>query len=55
MGLNENSKEPGDDQSFGAFLAFIEKDVCEHPASLTPVSEEQMRKIEELTKEVRLD
>ncbi|HYC02509.1 MAG TPA: type II toxin-antitoxin system PrlF family antitoxin [Azospirillaceae bacterium] len=38
-----------------AFLAFLEKDMLEHPERLIPLTEEDMRRTAELTKDVVVD
>jgi antitoxin PrlF len=47
--VNNQDTEDESDPFVGAFLSFIEKDGCAHPENITPVSEEQMAKIAELT------
>lgn len=49
MGFNEKSKESDKDPILNAFLALIGRDISEHPANLIPISEEQIKRVEELT------
>ena len=52
--IDNEDQESEDDPMVSAFLAFIEKDACSNGASLTAVSEEQMKQVEELTAGVQV-
>lgn len=45
-------EEQDDDPMFAAFLAFIENDIMTRPQSVSPLSDEDMRKAIDLVKDV---
>lgn len=45
----------GDDPVLGAFLSFIERDMLENPASIQPLSEDQLARAERLVGEMKID
>ncbi len=47
--IDNQETEADNDPFVSAFLSFIEKDGYAHPENITPVSEKQMTKIDDLT------
>lgn len=51
----ENDAAPGEDPVLGAFLAFIERDMVEDPASIQPLSSDLLARAERLVGDMEVD
>ena len=51
----EDEAEPGDDPVLGAFLAFIERDMIDHPSSIQPLSDDLLARAKRLVGDMEID
>lgn len=51
----DEDAEPGHDPVLGAFLAFIERDMIENPASIQPLSSDLLARAERLVEGMEVD
>jgi antitoxin PrlF len=51
----EPVEETGDDPVLASFLAFLDKDMLDHPENIRPMSEARLRRIKALTKGIIVD